>query len=142
MVQFGLNEQRVLIFSFGLLSEANQESRVVERLVKSGQKWLWVFSLLVILHTCSMGFKSGEYGGSETKVILSRMSWYSGSFSTSRFVFLCQGALSKTRTILLLISSTLHRAINCLKLSMVVSQLNHSGFETKSLPSEGITNPL
>jgi len=63
LIQFALNEQRLLSFSFGLLSEANQESRVAERLDKSGQKWLWVFSLLVILHTCSIGFRSGEYSG-------------------------------------------------------------------------------
>ena len=38
---------------------------------------LWVFSLHVILHTCSIGLKSGEYGGSLTKVTHAEISEYS-----------------------------------------------------------------
>ena len=63
-----------------------------------GKNILWVFSFLVTLHTCSIGLKSGEYGGSCTKITCSNISEYSGFFSvsTSLTVFLCQGALSRT----------------------------------------------
>jgi len=50
LIQIALNEQRFLSFSFGLISEANQESRVVERLEKPGQKCLRVFPLLAIAY--------------------------------------------------------------------------------------------
>jgi len=43
---------------------------------------------------------------------------------------------------ILLLPPVSHWLMNCLKLSMVVSQLNHSGLATKSLPSDGMTNPL
>lgn len=46
-----------------------------------------------------MGFRSEEYGDSFIKVTLFLMSEYYGSIcvSTSRIVFLCQGALSITK---------------------------------------------
>ena len=57
---------------------------------------LCVFSRLVIRHTCSIGFKSGEYGGNFTKTTFSLISAYSGFFSSTinRIAFLCHGALS------------------------------------------------
>ena len=62
------------------------------------KKTLWVFSRRVILHTCSIGFKSGEYGGRRINSTLSRISEYSSSFSVTirRYIFLCHGALSIT----------------------------------------------
>lgn len=53
-------------------------------------------------------------------VITLRMSAYSSSDSISRFAFLCQGALSMTKTILSL-SLCLICAINSLMLAIVVS---------------------
>jgi len=53
----GLNEQSFLSFSLGESNEENHSSSVDERLSRFSQKRLCVFSLLVIRHTCSIGFR-------------------------------------------------------------------------------------
>lgn len=79
---------------------SNAASTVDSNVFKSGKNLLCVFSLLVILHTCSIGFKSGEYGGIMRNSTLSLTSEYSDSFSVAinLIAFLCQGELSITRT--------------------------------------------
>lgn len=59
---------------------------------------LCVFFLRVILHTCSIGFRSGEYGCRNRNSAFSRISSNSPSlFSLNNLLaFLCQGALSIT----------------------------------------------
>lgn len=39
------------------------------------KKWLCVYFLRVILHTCLMGFNSGEYGGRKRNLMLLPSSW-------------------------------------------------------------------
>ncbi len=71
------------------------------------------------------------------------MSSYSGNISSSirRIVFLCQGALSITKAYLL--PSGTGCAVRKERMeSMVVSQLNFSGFVVNNTPFSGIINPL
>ena len=94
----------------------------------------------MIRQTCSIGLRSGEYGGKETISTALLISEYVLSLSMSLLAFLCHGALSITRTIFLAVLE--NAAINWRILLIVVSKLNQSGFVIKSSPLSGMTKPL
>ena len=121
----------------------NAASTVFDKASLFLKNTLCVFSFLVIRQTCSMGFRSGEYGGSITNSTASMMSLYSFIFSStmSRLAFLCQGALSIMRAYFF------PSGAGCFERklridSIVVSYVNRSGFVAKSTPVPGMTNPL
>lgn len=89
-------------FWLGVAKSANHVSSSRFSLSMLEKKRLCVTSRLATRQTCSMGLRSGEYGGISKNDTLSRMSWYSSCSRMRRLAFLCQGALSSIIQIRLL----------------------------------------
>ena len=92
-----LNRHREAISSFGLANLPKKLAKADFSSLRLLKNPLWVISWRAFLQSCSIGLRSGEYGGMSRNITLALISAYSLFFLSRirRFAFLCHGALSR-----------------------------------------------